>query len=131
MKPPRPLKVATFPVSVDLNPKLFNIVKEVNRLAGLINTEARRAERAIQAMPFGVAPTLKNVGGQYTLDIFFHENAGYPIDGIIKYLKELHKQLGLAKNKAPEDSSTTTLKTNVEEIQASWDGMPCLVPKSN
>ena len=69
IEPEEPLKYKTVPMTVDLNPNLYNYVKELNTLGGRLNTESRKAIREVQAMPFDKPVSLKHIGDQYALNI--------------------------------------------------------------
>ena len=72
IEPEEPLKYATVPMTVDINPNLYNYVKELNTLAGRLNTESRKAIREVQKMPFDKSASLKSLGGDgYALDITY------------------------------------------------------------
>jgi hypothetical protein len=121
LEPAEPLKMATVPLSVDINPKLYNEVKELNTLAGRINTEARKAVRAIKEMPFGASATLKMLAdGHYATDIDYRENAGYPIESIVTSLKKAQQQVASAVREAPDDETTLKLKANVDTFAERW-----------
>ncbi|XP_004363348.2 hypothetical protein CAOG_03620 [Capsaspora owczarzaki ATCC 30864] len=125
------LKVATIPLTVDINPSIYTAVKSANTIAGQFFTATRELSRALAKMAFSEPVQTDMHIWHSTFEIFSRDTAGYPIESIEQYIKDYRRWVTDAKQDAPEDATTKTFVGNFATFEERWAEMTAFWKKAS